>query len=245
MKKSTLRFAALSLALASLALAGSCTGKSQGFAERREEMVRTQIAGRGIAAPTVLKAFREVPREEFVLPEFRDHAYDDVEAPLGFGQSLDRPYENALMILALGIGPGDKVLEVGTGSGYLSALLSRIAKDVYTIEIEPDIAAIARRNFEKLGYANIHPKVGDGFVGWPEFAPFDAIVLTCSPDEVPKPLADQLAEGGRLLLPLGGTEKFQELVLYEKKGGKFTRKAGISPTEFVPMKGKVLERKDD
>lgn len=204
-------------------------------------MVRTQIEQRGIKDPKILNSFLIVPREEFVLPQFKQNAYDDVEAPLGHGQTLDRPYENAEMIRALEIKPADRVLEVGTGSGYLASLMSKIAKDVYTIEIEPDIAAEARDRIKKLGYSNIEVVTGDGFLGLPDRAPFDAIVLTCSPDTVPKPLMDQLAEGGRLLLPLGGAKKFQELVLYKKENGRFVESRRISPTTFTPMKGKALE----
>lgn len=204
-------------------------------------MVRTQIEQRGITDHKILAAFNSVPREEFVLPEFRNRAYDDLEVPLGFGQTLDRPYEDALIISALDIQPADRVLEVGTGSGYLSALMSGLAMDVYTIEIEPPIAALAKSNFKKLAMSNVHPKTGDGFIGWPEFAPFNAIILTCSPDKVPEPLIGQLAEGGRLILPIGGTKKFQELILYKKTGGRFVESRRLSPTTFVPMKGKVLE----
>jgi protein-L-isoaspartate(D-aspartate) O-methyltransferase len=220
----------------------SCSRKSLPFGEQRAAMVKEQLEQRGITSKSILDAFRTVPREEFVLPQFAEHAYDDVEAPIGFGQSLDRPYENAEMIDALQIGAGDRVLEVGTGSGYLASLISRIAKEVYTIEIEPDIANMARTHIEKLGYKNIFPKTGDGFLGWPEKAPFNAIVLTCSPDKVPKPLEEQLAEGGRLLLPLGGKEKFQELILYKKENGQFKEIRRVAPTEFVPMKGKILQQ---
>lgn len=207
----------------------------------RNNMVRTQLELRGIREPLLLDAFRTVPREKFVLPRYREHAYDDVETPIGFGQSLDRPYENAMMLKTLGLAPGDRVLEIGTGVGYFAALMSHIAKEVFTIEIEPAIADTARANLEALDYANIKVKTGDGFMGWPEYAPFDAIIMACSPDRVPDPLAEQLKEGGHILLPLGGTKKFQELVLYTKKDGKLIELRRLGPTEFSPMKGKVME----
>lgn len=230
------------LAIVVLAGESGCPGRRATFDQQREAMVREQLERRGIADHKILNAFRDVPREEFVLPRHRGHAYDDVEAPVGFGQSLDRPYENAVMIQALGLGARDRVLEIGTGIGYLTAVMSRIAPEVYTIEIEPDIAEAARRTLARTGFANIKVKTGDGFLGWPEHAPFDAIIMGCSPDRVPEPLAEQLAEGGRLLLPLGGTEKFQELVLYTKRNGKLIETRRIAPTTFSPMKGKILER---
>ncbi len=232
------------LSLAAAIAVSACSRKPEPFEEQRKDMVRKQIEQRGIQDRSIVNAFMSVPREEFVTDKYKDRAYEDNEAPIGYEQSLDRPYENALMILALDIQPHEKVLEVGTGSGYLASLMSRIAKEVYTIEIVPEIADMARAHIARLGYKNIEIKTGDGFVGWPEHAPFDAIVLTCSPDEMPKPLVEQLAEGGRLVLPMGGTEKFQELILYEKTGGEFKQKARLSPTEFVPMKGKILEEEE-
>lgn len=229
-----------SVLLVSGPLAG-CSRKPQSFDEQRAEMVRQQLKQRGIRNPRVLSAFRAVPREEYVLERYRDHAYDDLEVPSGFKQTLDRPFENAIMIEALEIGPSDTVLEVGTGSGYLASLLSRIAKQVYTIEIVPDIAHDARQRLRKLGYTNIEVKTGDGFVGWPEHAPFDAIVMAASPNRIPTPIAEQLKEGGSLVLPLGGAEKFQELMLFRKKDGKMVQEAKLSPTTFEPMKGKILE----
>jgi protein-L-isoaspartate(D-aspartate) O-methyltransferase len=225
-----------------LSLQGSCS-KPKSLEEQRSEMVRTQIKNRGIRDEAILKAFNSVPREEYVIEKYREHAYDDLEAPSGFGQSLNRPFENAIMIRALDLGPGDRVLEVGTGSGYLASLIGKIAKEVYTIEIEPDIAEDARQRLKRLGYGNITVKTGDGFVGWAEHAPFNAIIMAASPNRVPAPLKKQLAEGGRLVLPLGGSEKFQQLVLFIKKDGRMVEKMKLSPTSFVPMKGKILEEK--
>ncbi len=223
-----------------LSLQGSCS-KPKSFEEQRAKMVRTQIKNRGIEDEAILKAIGAVPREEYVIEKYRKHSYEDLEAPSGFGQSLDRPFENAIMIRALDLGPDDKVLEVGTGSGYLASLLAKIAGEVYTIEIEPDIAEDARQRLKRLGYGNITVKTGDGFVGWVEHAPFDAIVMAASPNRIPGPIARQLAEGGRLVLPLGGTEKFQQLVLFIKQKGRMVEKTKLSPTTFMPMKGKILE----
>ncbi len=242
-RKTILRTLTAFAAMAIVVACGpSCTRKPKTLEEQRAEMVERQIEMRGITEGTILKAFDTVPREEFVIEKFREHAYDDVEAPSGFGQSLDRPYENALMIKALDIGPGERVLEVGTGAGYLASLLSRIAGEVYSIEIEPEIAEDARQRLKRLGYDNVEVKTGDGFLGWPEHAPFDAIVMAASPNRVPEPLKKQLAEGGRIVLPLGGAEKFQVLTLFEKVDGKLVKKAEITPTTFVPMKG-IIEKK--
>lgn len=229
---------ALSLAVA---LQASCSRKPKIIEEKRADMVERQLKRRGIRDERVLAAFNSVPREEFVIEKFREHAYDDIEAPSGFGQSLDRPFENAIMIRALDVGPGDRVLEVGTGSGYLASLLAKVAKEVYTIEIEPEIAEDARQRLMRLGYDNIVVKTGDGFLGWPEHAPFDAIVMAASPNRIPGPIAKQLAEGGRLVLPLGGADKFQQLVLFIKKNGRMVEEMKLSPTSFMPMKG-IIEK---
>lgn len=221
----------------------ACSSCKKSMQTKQQSMVERQIRFRGISDKEVLRVMREVPREEFVLPQYRDKAYDDLEVPIGEDQTLDRPYEDALMLTSLKLKPTDRVLEVGTGSGYLSALMSQLAKEVYTIEILPALGNRAREILHRLGYHNVEVKIGDGFVGWEEHAPFDVILLTCSPTEVPKPLKDQLAEGGRLILPLGGEEKFQELLLYTKKDGKFVLERRIAPTTFVPMKGMVEEQK--
>lgn len=242
MKKFLSPFFFYTLLVVIMGMGLGCTGRTPSLEQQRERMIRTQLLQRGITDSAILSAFRAVPREEFVLPKYRERAYDDVETPFGFGQSLDRPYENAVMLRATGIAPGERVLEIGTGIGYLTALMARIAKEVATIEIEPDIADAARKTLARVGVTNAEVKTGDGFLGWPERAPFDVIVLTCSPDRVPDPLAEQLAEGGRLLLPLGGAEKFQELVLYTKKDGKLIESRRIGPTTFSPMKGKILEK---
>jgi protein-L-isoaspartate(D-aspartate) O-methyltransferase len=229
------------LFLAAIAVCVSCKGGHEPLAKRRADMVKEQLLWRGITDKAVIRAFEAVPREHFILPQYRDRSYDDIEAPIAFGETLDRPYENARMLQSLELKPTDKVLEIGTGTGYVSALMSKVVQQVYTIEIEPTYADEARKNFAALGYKNIEVKTGDGFLGWPEHAPFDAILMVCSPPHIPKPLEEQLAEGGRFLLPLGGDEKFQELVLFMKKDGKLVEQRRLSHTEFAPMKGIIRE----
>ncbi len=223
------------------ALTQGCSGRAPDSAEQRAQMVRTQITARGITDQKVIAAFRMMPREEFVLPQYRTHAYDDNEVPIGFGQTLDRPIENATMMQALDIDANERVLEVGTGVGLLASLLGQVAKEVYTIEIDPKTAAKARENITRLGFSNIRVKTGDGFVGWAEHAPFDAIVMTCSPNRIPDPIAAQLAEGGRLIIPLGSDERFQDLILFEKQNGKLIELSKLIPAQFVPMKGKIRD----
>lgn len=229
------------LILPALIIASSCT-KPQDYEQQRRAMVERQVLWRGVTDKNVLDAMLAVPREEFVLPQYKDKAYADLEVPIGKDQTLDRPYEDAFMIQALSLSSTDRVLEVGTGGGYLAALLSRIVPEVYTIEILPEIADAARQRLSRLGYKNIEVRTGDGFLGWEEHAPFNAIVLTCSPPEIPKPLIEQLAEGGRLILPLGGEQKFQELLLYTKTKGKLAGPTRLAPVTFVPMRGKILEK---
>jgi protein-L-isoaspartate(D-aspartate) O-methyltransferase len=222
----------------------SCSSKPKSYAEKRMLMTENLIKKRGIENPRILKAFQTVPREEFVLPKYKEKAHEDIEVPIAFGETLNRPYEDAVMLASMEIEPHHKVLEIGTGTGYHTALLSQLADKVYTIEIEPEYAKKAKSNFEKLGYKNIFPKTGDGFAGWPEFAPFHRIVMMCSPSEIPIPLKNQLAENGLMILPLGGSERFQELFLYTKKNGELIKVRSIAPTTFSPMKGQILEMED-
>lgn len=240
MKNPSLRCSALLLLL--LAAAAACSRAPASMEQRRAEMVRTQVLLRGIDDPRIQAAFRTVPREEYVLPQFREHAYDDVEAPIGYEQTIDRAYENALMLKALKLSPEDVVLEVGTGSGYLASIMAQLAKQVFTIDIDPRFAKEAAARVARLGYGNITVKEGDGFVGWPEHAPFNAIVMTCSPPQIPKPLIEQLSGGGRIVLPLGGDERFQELVLYVKRNGRLVEQTRLSPAEFVPMQGIIKQK---
>jgi protein-L-isoaspartate(D-aspartate) O-methyltransferase len=211
------------------------------FEKAREQMVAEAIAGAGIKNPRVIEAMRRTPRHEFVPPDQRHLAYYDMALPIGFGQTISPPFVVALMTEALDPQPTDRVLEVGTGSGYQAAVLSPLVKEVYTIEIVEPLARRAAETLARLGYKNVFVKAGDGYLGWPEKAPFDKIIVTCSPEEVPQPLVEQLAEGGRLVIPVG--ERYQQtLYLYRKEGGKLTREA-LLPALFVPMTGKAEEER--
>ena len=202
----------------------------------RERMVREQIEARGVKNHRVLEAMRKVPRHLFIPEAYHNMAYEDTPVPIGEGQTISQPYIVAYMTDALKIKPTDRVLEVGTGSGYQAAILGELAAEVYTIEVLPDLAERAAALLAELGYPNVHVRVGDGYLGWPEEAPFDAIILTAAPPEIPEPLLQQLAEGGRLIAPVG--VDFQQLVLIQKKEGRFTRE-NLLPVRFVPMTGRA------
>ncbi len=198
----------------------------------RENMVKTQIEARGIRDKRVLGAMRKVERHRFV-PFYLEHlAYEDGPLPIGEGQTISQPYIVALMTELLELKGNERVLEVGTGSGYQAAILAELAKEVYTIEILPKLANRAQKLLQELGYQNIKVKCADGYLGWPDVAPFEAIIVTCASDEVPRPLIEQLAEGGRMVVPVG--EKYQELKLLIKVKGKVVQK-DIIPVRFVPM----------
>ncbi len=205
----------------------------------RRQMVEEQIIARGIKDSNVIKAMLKVEMHKFVPKEYEKYAYTDGPLPIGEGQTISQPYIVALMTEVLQLKGGEKVLEIGTGSGYQAAILSLIAKEVYTIEIIPSLAKSAKEKLESLGYKNVYVKCGDGFLGWLEAAPFDGIIITCSAPRVPEPLIEQLAEGGRIVMPEG--DEFQMLVLYEKIKGRLERQELI-PVRFVPMKGKIRER---
>jgi protein-L-isoaspartate(D-aspartate) O-methyltransferase len=208
-------------------------------ASRRARMVETQIASRGVRDPQVLAAVREVPRELFVDPGERARAFDDTPLPIAGNQTISQPYIVALMSELLDLSPGEKVLEIGTGSGYQSAVLSRLCRQVYTIEIVPELAQTAGARLKQLGYANVIVREGDGYRGWPEEAPFDGIIVTAAPERIPQPLLDQLAPGGRMVIPVGGF--FQELKVFRKDdAGRVTEQA-ILPVRFVPMTGEVAK----
>ncbi len=202
----------------------------------RERMVQEQIEARGVKNHRVLEAMRKVPRHLFIPEAYHNMAYEDTPVPIGEGQTISQPYIVAYMTDALKIKPTDRVLEVGTGSGYQAAILGELAAEVYTIEVLPDLAERAAALLAELGYRNVHVRVGDGYLGWPEEAPFDAIILTAAPPEIPEPLLQQLAEGGRLIAPVG--VDFQQLVLIRKKEGRFTRE-NLLPVRFVPMTGRA------
>jgi protein-L-isoaspartate(D-aspartate) O-methyltransferase len=205
------------------------------FVAERARMVKEQIVMRGVVLDRVVAAMRKVPREEFVPAEFRDESYKDGPLPIGHGQTISQPYIVALMTEKLRLQPKERVLEIGTGSGYQAAILAELGAEVYSIEIIESLAQTAESTLRRLGYKNVHIKTGDGYKGWPEEAPFDACIVTCAPNHVPQPLIDQLKEGGRMLIPVG--EKFaQQLYLLEKKNGR-TEQSAILPVRFVPMEG--------
>ncbi|HMF88179.1 MAG TPA: protein-L-isoaspartate(D-aspartate) O-methyltransferase [Gemmatimonadaceae bacterium] len=208
---------------------------SDSFALAREAMVDDQIHARGIKAPAVLTAMRKVPRHRFVPAEVTHMAYNDHAVPIGSGQTISQPYIVAYMTEAAEISPRDKVLEIGTGSGYQAAILGEVAREVYTIEIIPELADGARKTLAELGYTNVHPKTGNGYLGWPENGPFDAILVTAAPDQVPQALVDQLAPGGKMVIPVG--EIVQNMMIIEKTANGVVERRTI-PVRFVPMTGK-------
>ena len=203
------------------------------FADRRREMVSVQIMARGIRNPRVLEAMRRIPRHLFVPPELSLRSYDDEPLPIGGGQTISQPYIVAYMTEALDLGGGEKVLEIGTGSGYQTAVLAELAREVYTVELLPDLADRSRTLLTRLGCDNVRFRTGDGTLGWPDHAPYDAIMVTAAAAAVPAPLESQLGEAGRMILPVGGPG-FQELVLVRREGGAFRREKLLS-VRFVPL----------
>jgi len=201
--------------------------------EQRKKMVAWQIRARGIRQPDILRAMATVPRHLFVPYRARQSAYKDTPLPIGNGQTISQPYIVALMSEVLRLDRDKKVLEIGTGSGYQAAVLAELAGQVYSMEIVPALGETAKTVLQRLGYANVHVRIGDGYKGWPEQAPFDAIIVTCAPTHIPQPLKDQLAEGGRLVIPVGSRGN-QELVLLGKSKGKIL-KHKIIRVRFVPM----------
>lgn len=201
-------------------------------------MMEGQIVARGIKDTRVLAALRDTPRHEFVPEALRDQAYQDHPLPIGFRQTISQPYIVALMSEVLELSGDEIVLEIGTGSGYQAAVLGRLAKEVYTIEIVPELGERAERDLARLGFLNVHVHVGDGYQGWPEHAPFDAIIVTAAPQQVPQPLVDQLAVGGRMVLPVGRWN--QELVLLRRTSKGIEREKLID-VRFVPMVGEAQQ----
>jgi protein-L-isoaspartate(D-aspartate) O-methyltransferase len=198
-------------------------------------MVATYIAAEGISSPRVLEAMRTVPRHEFVRPSLRRAAYMDHALDIGHKQTISPPYIVAYMTETLDPQPDDRVLEIGTGSGYQAAILGELVKEVYSIEILEPLGKQAASRLERLGYKNVFTKIGDGYLGWPEHAPFDKIIVTCSPESIPAPLVEQLKEGGKMIIPLG--ERYQQVFhLLEKQDGKLIQQR-LQPTLFVPMTG--------
>lgn len=203
-------------------------------------MVDEQVRSHGVRDERVLKAMAKVPREEFVPEDLRAQAHSDSALPIGHDQTISQPFIVAFMTEQLRPQPTDRVLEVGTGSGYQTAVLAELVKDVYTIEIIEPLAKEASARLARLGYSNAHVKVGDGFQGWPEVAPFDAIIVTCAPDKIPPPLTQQLKDGGRMIIPVG-TGMDQQLHLLEKKDGQLAERA-ILPVRFVKMTGEAAKK---
>lgn len=219
------------IALGIAAVAGA--QGEQDMNDQRERMVDRQIEKRGIENPRVLQALRDVKRHLFVPPGEVSEAYEDHPLPIGSGQTISQPYIVALMTESIDPQPTDRVLEVGTGSGYQAAVLSKVVKEVFSIEIVEALGRDATKRLADLGYDNVTVRIGDGYKGWPEKSPFDKIVVTAAPPEVPQALIDQLAEGGRMVIPVGTA--FQELLLIEKKKGGELAKRVITAVRFVPM----------
>ena len=231
------------LAIVSLAVIGlEATVHAQDkYAEQRLEMVKTEIIREGIKNRLVIEAIAKVLRHEFVLSKYHDEAYVDKALPIGFQQTISPPFIVAYMTESLDPKPGDRILEIGTGSGYQAAVLGEIVDEVYSIEIVSSLGRAAARRLRKLGYDNVHCRVGDGYKGWPDKAPFDGIIVTCSPESVPQPLVDQLREGGRMIVPLG--ERYQQVFyLFEKRNGRLVP-TKLIPTLFVPMTGASEDRR--
>ncbi len=212
------------------------------YGAMRRHMVDHDLRERGIRDARVLKVMGDVPRHLFVDKRLRDQAYADHPLPIEEGQTISQPYVVALMTEALKLKPADRVLEIGTGSGYQAAVLAGIVKEVFTMEIRKPLADSAASRLRELGYLNVAVKYADGYFGWPEHAPFDAIIITASANHIPPPLVRQLKEGGRLIIPLGSTLFYQTLTLVTKqKGGKLTVEQ-LGPVAFVPMTGKAHQR---
>jgi protein-L-isoaspartate(D-aspartate) O-methyltransferase len=197
-------------------------------------MVKHQIEARDVSDPVVLQAMNTVPRHEFVPADYRDQAYEDHPLPIGHGQTISQPYIVALMTELADIQPGERVLEIGTGSGYQAAILAQLTGEVYSIEIIPELAERAQAAFDTLGYDKITARQGDGYFGWEEHAPFDAILVTAAPDHVPQPLVNQLADGGRMVIPVGPPGGYQSLWLLERKGDEVIR-YNWGGVQFVPL----------
>jgi protein-L-isoaspartate(D-aspartate) O-methyltransferase len=245
MKKGMRTAASLSIIVACGLYAGrllSAQSEDEAFARQRRAMVVEQLESRDIRDKRVLEAMRQVPRHLFVPLSFRDQAYADHPLPIGEDQTISQPYIVALMTQCLELKGKETILEVGTGSGYQAAVLSLLASRVYSIEINAALAESARNLIEKLGYANVDIRTGDGFFGWPEKAPFDGIIVTCAARRVPGPLFEQLKEGGRMVIPVGETGEGQRLIRVRKLKGK-AYEDEISLVMFVPMLGQDKKKK--
>jgi protein-L-isoaspartate(D-aspartate) O-methyltransferase len=229
--------AAIFILLLSLAIAAA----DDHYALKRQQMVERDIRDRGLKDPVVLKVMGKVPRHLFVDESLRSRAYGDHPLPIGEGQTISQPYVVALMTEALRLRREDRVLEIGTGSGYQAAVLAEIVKEVYTIEIRKSLADKAAERLAGLEYRNVKVKYGDGYFGWEEHAPFDAIIITAAANHIPPPLIKQLKEGGRLIVPLGSTVYFQTLTLGTKRKGELDVEQ-VCPVAFVPMVGEMQKK---
>lgn len=212
------------------------------YAQQRKKMIEHDIKARGVMDKKVLEVMGKIPRHLFVKKSLRDKAYADHPLPIAEGQTISQPYIVALMTEALHLKPTDRVLEIGTGSGYQAAVLAEIAKEVYTIEIRKPLADTAEKRLNGLGYHNVNVKYADGYFGWEKHAPFDAIIITAAANHIPAPLIKQLKEGGRLIIPLGSTLFYQTLTLVTKKKGELDVKQ-MGAVSFVPMVGEVKKKK--
>jgi protein-L-isoaspartate(D-aspartate) O-methyltransferase len=211
------------------------------FTSLRRKMVEEQILLRGITDKKILNAFEKVERHLFVKPKFRQNAYKDISLDIGEGQTITEPYIVAIMTYAVAPEYNKKVLEIGTGSGYHAAILANLVKTVYTIEFFEKLGKEAKNRLDSLGYRNVKFKIGDGFKGWEKYAPFDAIIITCSEDHIPPPLIKQLAVGGRMIIPVRYSSKVQELILIEKNSNGKLKKTNLIPVQFVP----IIREKDE
>lgn len=236
MKRKIILFLLLISLSLSLLSPASHAAEDPVFIEARKRMVERDLKGRDITDPKVLKIMGRVPRQLFVDPSLKNQAYADHPLPIGEGQTISQPYIVALMTQILQIKPGERVLEIGTGSGYQAAVLAELTDQVYTIEIRESLAKQAARRLKELGYDKVQVKYGDGYLGWEEFAPFDAIIVTAAADHIPPALIKQLKEGGRLVLPVGSTTYFQTLTLLTKKNGQ-TEIQHLLGVAFVPLTG--------
>ncbi len=236
------RILVFSLVVSFLFLPCACIKKQvkDSYAVEREQMVAQQIESRGVSDDLVLKAMRKTPRHEFVPEDMKRYAYVDNPQPIGEKQTISQPYIVALMTELLELKGGEKVLEIGTGSGYQAAILAEIVGEVYTIEIIESLAKSAEERLQRMGYKNVTVKLGDGYQGWEEHAPFDHVIVTAAPDHVPQPLVDQLKVGGTMVIPVG--DYFQELKLLTKTEGGVEEKS-IIPVRFVPMTGEAQQKK--
>ena len=240
----------LCFCVAIILLAGCAENKTSTVSSMEEEaliqarldLVEHDIKGAGIVNEDVLRVMREVPRHEFVPPEYLGQAYEDHPLPIGYGQTISQPYIVAWMTELLELQPGEKVLEIGTGSGYQAAILAELGYvDVYSIEIVPELAASASKRLEELGYTEVHVKQGDGYYGWAEFAPFDAIIVTAAPDHLPAPLAEQLTEDGRLVIPIGPPGFYQSMWKFLNEAGEL-KAYNLGGVAFVPFTGSGVEQ---